>query len=687
MKSFNHLYKDENSLDKFSAFHKKEISAAEDVLITLYSGQLDVNRNQKVLDELRKYFPSATVTGATTAGEIYGKSVKKEEILITLHIFKATKIQQQYISNKPIDEMASEITSLVKENTKGILIFAVTVSDYFDIEMLLELTYGSIPKIPVFGGSAAENGTFTKQFCFLGKEIYDSGLTMITFESDVLNIQTDYSFNWMPVGREFTITEVENNIVKTIDHKPAVQVIKENLGSDSMSLLPSLGLEFPFVFKRRGTLIARVMLSFDGDNVVLAAPVEKGAVFQFSFGSRKNAIEYSLQLSEKYAELNFESIMAFSCVARLSFLQSDAQKELSNLSESANISGFFTYGEIYHSEKANYYLNETLTLAFFSENMNASLPDMPIVKKEKTIKRNQEDARLKILTHLVSKVTNDLEDKNIELRKSNDTLREYSNMIDERNGEISQSLRYASKLQNSIVFQDDGFSKAFDDHFIFFKPKEQVSGDFYFLRDIGDKIVLAVADGTGHGVPGAFISILGVQIMHAITRKMKSGRVELNAGDFLNSLREKMKRILERNQISKFSTDGLDISLLIIDKKTRQIDFSGANQSIIIYTNDEMIQLKGDRMPIGAFVQETSFSNTSLLLEGEAKVFMYTDGFADQFGGENGKKINSLKLRNLIKDHSSLPFDDIKEKFENYFQDWKGDWEQTDDVLILGYNL
>ena len=687
MRSYNHIYIDDNSLDSFSSEHESEVSDASDVLVTIYSGFLDIEKNQAILDSVKNSFPSAKIAGATTAGEIAGKTVRTQEVLITLHIFGSTNIQIKYISKKKVNKMANEIVSLAKGNTKGILLFPVTVCDYFDIEMLLELTFGSIPNIPIFGGAAAENGTFTKQYCFLDQGIYDSGIALVTFESDVLNIQTDYSFNWMPVGKVFTITEVENNIVKTIDNKPAVQVVKENLGSDSMSSLPTLGLEFPFVFKRRGVLIARVMLGFDGDDVILAAPVEQDAKFQFSFGSRKNAIDHSLQLSEKYAGLNYESIMAFSCIARLNFLQSDAQKELSNLCDNATISGFFTYGEIYHSEKANYYLNETLTLAFFSENKKETSANESTFTKESYVERDQEDARLKILTHLVSKVTNDLEDKNIELKNSNEKLREYSSTIDDRNIEIKQSLSYASKLQRSIVFQADEFSKSFDDHFIFFQPKEQVSGDFYFIRDVGDKLIIAVADGTGHGVPGAFISILGVQIMHAISRKMKIGKENLNAGEFLNTLREKMKRILERNQISKFSTDGLDISLLIIDKKSRQVDFSGANQSIIIYTNDEMIQLKGDRMPIGAFIQENSFSNTSLLLEKEAKIFMFTDGYADQFGGENGKKINSHKLRTLIRDNSSLPFDDMKEKFETYFQAWKGEWEQTDDVLLLGYNL
>jgi serine phosphatase RsbU (regulator of sigma subunit) len=334
-------------------------------------------------------------------------------------------------------------------------------------------------------------------------------------------------------------------------------------------------------------------------------------------------------------------------------------------------------------------LNETLTLAFFSENPEPSTKDES-EKKSETLhidNGSTEDSRLKILTHLVSKVTKELERKNEELNHNNNILREYSKLIDERNLEIGKSLRYASKLQNSIVFQEDEFDNVFEDHFIFFEPKEQVSGDFYFIRDLGDKIVLAVADGTGHGVPGAFISILGVQVMHSITRRMKNGREDLNAAEFLNLLREKMKRILDRNRISKFSTDGLDISLIIIDKVSREVDFSGANQCMIIYSGNELIQLKGDRMPIGAFVQEDSFSNTSLILEEDSKVFMYTDGFADQFGGKDAKKINSHKLRSLIRKNADRPLTEIKKEFKNYFETWKGDFEQTDDVLLLGFKL
>lgn len=687
MKSFNHLYSGEKSLSKFANENEKEVSIASDHLITVYSSDLDIKRNKSVLKEIKKHFPHAKIVGATTAGEIDGKKVRKGEVLISLHVFKSTQLTGHYVPLGSIDDMMSEIIDLVEDNSKGMLILPVVVSSYFDIELLLELIYGYFPNVPVFGGSAAEYGTFTKQYLFFDDQVHGEGISLVTFQSDVLTIKTDYSFNWKPVGQEYTITEVDNNIVKMIDDRPALEVIEDNLGSEAKSLFPELGLDFPFVFKRQGVLIARVIMGIEGTDVILAAPVEVDSKFQFSFGSRKNAIEHSLKLSDKYASENIESIMAFSCIARLNFLQSDAQKELYHLSDSASISGFFTYGEIYHSDKSNYYLNETLTLAFFNEDAHANHNGRSPENRSVELIESREDARLKILTHLVSKVTLELEGKNDELKKNNETLRRYSKLIDDRNLEISQSLRYASKLQNSIVFREEEFSTVFDEHFILFKPKEMVSGDFYFIRDLGDKLVLAVADGTGHGVPGAFISILGVQIMHSITRRMKKGKEDINAGDFLDMLREKMKKVLDRNRISKFSTDGLDISLLIIDKKTRQVDFSGANQCIIIYSGDEMIQLKGDRMPVGAFVEEKSFSNISITLEQNSKVFMYTDGYADQFGGKYGKKINSSQLRGLIKKHSMLTFDDMKTEFTGYFDDWKGDWEQTDDVLLLGFNL
>jgi len=686
LKSFNHLYQNEALLVDFATEYADAISASSDVLITMYSAFLELKKNQAILNLLKKYFPKAKIVGATTAGEIIDNKISTHSVLITLHLFYKTTLTCHYIEKGEINDMANAIIEKQEHNTKGMLLLPIVIADFIDIELLLELVHGSMPDVPVFGGAAGEYGTITQQYCFYDNKVFKNGIAFVSFQSDDLKITTDYSFNWNVVGQHYTISEVEYNVVKSIDNKPAAHVFEENLGLNKHNFNPEIGLEFPLVFKRNNVLIARVVVAIEEDALVLAAPVEIDADFQFSFGSRKHAIDHSIRLAQLYEGESIESIMAFSCIARLNFLKSDAKKELVNLSDKATISGFFTYGEIYHSGKSNYYLNESLTLAFFSEGQHAEAFNEG-KNEDEIVEESNEDRRLKVLTHLTSKVTKELENKNLELKRNNKVLQQYSQLIDNRNMEINQSLRYASRLQHSIVFQDDEFPSLFEDHFIFFEPKEEVSGDFYFIRDLGDKIVLAVADGTGHGVPGAFISILGVQIMHNITKRISQGREDLNAGDFLNMLREKMIKILDRNRISKFSTDGLDISLIIIDKETRQLDFSGANQCIIVQTENDLIQLKGDRMPIGAFVEERGFSNISLTLEENSKVFMFTDGFQDQFGGERGKKINSAKLRHLIRTNSTTTLDVMKNEFQDYFYNWKSDLEQTDDVLLLGFKL
>ena len=687
MRSFNHIYQDQWALESFAKSHAHEIDSASDILITVFSGEMQPEKIRLVLSELRNLFPKAHISGATSAGEIHGESISEGVLAIGLHCFKKTRLMSHYIPLNGANEMAEDCLDFVAPDCKGLMLLPVVVGNYFDIELFLELIYGSQPHLPIFGGAAGEKGgTYSSQYVISGIEIHDSGISFVTFNSDELEITTDYSFNWQGVGRYFCVTEADGNRIKKIDHLPATSVIRDYLGDEAVEHFPELGMEFPLIFKQKGVKMARVITGVEQDEIILAAPVEEGKVFQFSFGSRDEALAHSRSLALKYQDQKVESIMAFSCIARLNFLQKEAHKELAHLSRKSNLTGFFTYGEIYHSDKSNYYLNETLTLVFFNEGVEEeieSVEENGLGEKQ----RSKEDSRLKVLTHLVSKVTSELERKNDELAQNNRILREYSKVIDERNMEIRQSLRYASKLQNSIVFQNEEFDRLFKDHFILFKPKEQVSGDFYFIRDLGKKMIIAVADGTGHGVPGAFISILGVQIMHSITRRMKMDDANYNAAEFLNMLRDKMKKVLDRNRMTKFSTDGLDISLVILNKESNEMDFAGANQSVVICCDDDMIQLKGDRMPVGAFVNEKSFSNTSVSLKSNSKVFMYTDGYADQFGGGRGKKLNSATLRKLIREKYDLPMDTMKYEMDDHFEQWKGGWEQTDDVLMLGFNV
>ena len=215
-------------------------------------------------------------------------------------------------------------------------------------------------------------------------------------------------------------------------------------------------------------------------------------------------------------------------------------------------------------------------------------------------------------------------------------------------------------------------------------PKDIVSGDFYFVKDLGDKVVLAVADATGHGVPGAFISILGMRLMEEITDRMQQKKIDIDAGEFLNLLRDKLKLVFKRNTLNKYSSDGLDISIVIIDKEQQTLNFSSANQTGILYSNGEIIQLKGDRMPIGVFVLENDFTNLSLSYNEGDSLFLFTDGYADQFGGPRNKKINQARLRNLILENAAGKLRDVEVALDDFLVKYQGNIEQTGDILVMG---
>ena len=278
----------------------------------------------------------------------------------------------------------------------------------------------------------------------------------------------------------------------------------------------------------------------------------------------------------------------------------------------------------------------------------------------------------------------ELETKNKELNNAYSILLDYNRIIDDKNFEIRKSLRYASSLQQIIMENPMDFTNAFENHFILFQPKDIVSGDFYFIKDLGNRVIIAVADGTGHGVPGAFISILGMRLMEEITDRMEKGGPDIDAAEFLNKLRDKMKLVFQRNTLNKYSSDGLDISIAIIDKEKQILNFASANQTGILHSKGEIIQLKGDRMPIGVFVLEDDFTNLSLSYNKGDILFLYTDGYTDQFGGPRNKKINQARFRKLISENSEKDLRGLEISIDEYLGKWKGDQEQTDDILVMG---
>ena len=249
---------------------------------------------------------------------------------------------------------------------------------------------------------------------------------------------------------------------------------------------------------------------------------------------------------------------------------------------------------------------------------------------------------------------------------------------------INESIQYAWIIQKSMLPHDTFFKNIFPKNFIFYRPLNVVSGDFYWVNQIGHLKILAVADCTGHGVPGAFMSMIGISIINEIILRENIYEPD----KILNRLRERIISSLSSGDNNYKLSDGMDIALIVIDTRDYSLSFSGAYNPLYILREGELIITKADRMPVGKFVNDNiSFNKNKSLIKPKDRIFMFTDGYKDQWGGERGKKFNAKAFRKLITDLSNYPFEKQFDIISKTFDDWKLDNEQVDDVLVVGIEL
>jgi len=261
-------------------------------------------------------------------------------------------------------------------------------------------------------------------------------------------------------------------------------------------------------------------------------------------------------------------------------------------------------------------------------------------------------------------------------RLRNVELKNAYTLISEKNKEITDSIRYALRIQNALLASNGLLKKNLEEFFVLYKPKDIVSGDFYWATENETDFYLAVCDSTGHGVPGAFMSLLNISFLNeAIIEK------ELAApNEILNHVRNRLIENLSQDG----GQDGMDAILIRINKISNDITYSAANNAPVIIRNNNIIELKKDKMPVGKGEKTDSFTlHTINRMKGDV-LYLYTDGFADQFGGPKGKKFNYKKLNELLVSVNNEKIIDQKDKLEENFKNWKGDLEQVDDVCIIG---
>ncbi len=250
--------------------------------------------------------------------------------------------------------------------------------------------------------------------------------------------------------------------------------------------------------------------------------------------------------------------------------------------------------------------------------------------------------------------------------------------------EIAESLKYASYIQQALFPTESFISRLLPEYLIFHQPREVVSGDFYYVSGHNELLCIAVGDCTGHGVPGAFMSMLGITFLNEI---IAQGR-HTGAASILNHMREYVMKALCQTGEDNEQKDGIDLALCILDTRKNKLDFAGAFNPVYVIRNQQLIEIEGDNMPVGIGAEEEKpFTGHSFDLEDKDMLFLFSDGFADQFGGPNGKKFKYKAFRELLISGSHLPMLDQKLRIMTTFNDWKGNQRQLDDVLICGFRF
>lgn len=266
----------------------------------------------------------------------------------------------------------------------------------------------------------------------------------------------------------------------------------------------------------------------------------------------------------------------------------------------------------------------------------------------------------------------------------NNTLKEQNRKIAIQYKEIKQSMMYAKRLQNAILPNKYKFSSIFKDHLIFYEPKDIISGDFYWIADKKKKTYIVTADCTGHGIPGAFLSMLGISFLNQIITK----NTDIQPNEILNKLGILFSETINNHEDTP-TRDSMDISICLFDHSTKVMDYSGAYNPIYIIRNGDLIELAVDKISLRKdFTTEIeNFTNKKFTLQENDKIFMFTDGYPDQFGGEKNKRYSKRNFKHLLIETSKYPMVEQKEIIIETFKDWKGSCEQVDDILILGFEI
>ncbi|MEN8120860.1 MAG: two-component regulator propeller domain-containing protein [Bacteroidota bacterium] len=299
--------------------------------------------------------------------------------------------------------------------------------------------------------------------------------------------------------------------------------------------------------------------------------------------------------------------------------------------------------------------------------------------REKNLRKQKEQ-----LQSEVNERTIEITRKNEELQLQNEEITTQRDQLSLQNMAINESILYAKRIQTAVLPRREYIDEILPENFILFKPRDVVSGDFYWIRQINQYVVIAVADCTGHGVPGAIMSMLGISFLNEIVQK----REITQTNQALNELRKQVKHALKQTGKKGETDDGMDMALCALNTKTNILQYAGAVNSLYLIKDNKFSEIKADRMPIGFYPNEKpTFTNHEIQLKDGDIFYLFSDGFMDQFGGKKGFKYKTGNFQKILYENHRKPMVVQKELLEQELKQWMKSYEQTDDILVMGVRV
>ncbi|MBI1286360.1 MAG: SpoIIE family protein phosphatase [Flavobacteriales bacterium] len=282
------------------------------------------------------------------------------------------------------------------------------------------------------------------------------------------------------------------------------------------------------------------------------------------------------------------------------------------------------------------------------------------------------------LEKVVQERTIEIQEQKSEIERSRDEIAKYAK-------DITDSIKYAKRIQKAIFPAWRDVQDILPESFVFFQSKDLVSGDFYFAENVGSKTIFCAVDCTGHGVPGGFMSIVANNLLQQAIKQVGLTK----PSDILEYLNRGVTHTLHQTYEESSVKDGMDIALCCWDRKTNQLEYAGAYNPIYIFRNEELIEVKGDRFPVGAFVGEEirQFTNHRIQLQKNDMIYVFSDGYYDQFGGPNGKKFMIRRFKAMLTEIHKEPVDRQYDLVAKNLRNWKGNLEQVDDIVVMGVRV